>query len=208
LAITTNASVGEVRDTRCTIASVGATDRAISNSPMASPRWVTGAYHVLPVDVSGQHPLSAGGLLLWAAVEGHHHRDVLVLPTATGHGTDRDVDQTHQGAAAHVRHQERHPRRAQNHPDAARHRLHSVDRGGLLHRELHIVEIRAAHVILGQAPVPVADIAGQGRPGLHPGHCRPVSPGGCQSTSSPTAGGTGDRSAEATLSHDGTRPPH
>jgi hypothetical protein len=95
LAITTNASVGEVRDTRCTIASVGATDRAISNSPMASPRWVTGAYHVLPVDVSGQHPLSAGGLLLWAAVEGHHHRDVLVLPTATGHGTDRDVDQTH-----------------------------------------------------------------------------------------------------------------
>ena len=44
-----------------------------------------------------------------AAVEGQHHRDVVVLPPATGQLTHRDVDQAHEGAAAHVGHEERDP---------------------------------------------------------------------------------------------------
>jgi hypothetical protein len=38
-----------------------------------------------------QYVLATQCLLLGAAVEGQHHRDVLVLPAAVRHGTDRHV---------------------------------------------------------------------------------------------------------------------
>jgi hypothetical protein len=102
-------------------------------------------HHELVTDLFDQHLLGTQRLLLRAAVELQHHGDVLVLPAAAGQLTERHVDQTDQCATAHIRHQKRHPHRVQAKPDAAGHRLHRVDRGSLLHRKQHLVEIHTAH---------------------------------------------------------------
>jgi hypothetical protein len=99
-----------------------------------------------------QHALRTQRLFLQAAVEGHHHRHVLVLAAAVLLGvTDRNVDEAHESSSAHVRHEERHPQRVEADPDTPGHRRHGVDRRGSLHCEQHVVEVHGAHLVVDHA---------------------------------------------------------
>jgi hypothetical protein len=54
--------------------------------------------HELVTGLFDQHVPDAQHLFLGAAVEGQHHRDVLLLPVPAGKVSDRGVGQTYQGA--------------------------------------------------------------------------------------------------------------